>query len=125
MNKKPVPLISLAFAKAYWVTMRPYLLFISATAGLAGFAALAAWGAWVGLYLFAGRPGFHDDGYLIILKEQADLSAAYPIAGRAERLQYVYDRLRETATRTQKPVRADLAALDRLWDDVKAAETTA
>jgi len=38
MNKQPVPLISLAFAKAYWVTMRPYLLFISATAGLAGFA---------------------------------------------------------------------------------------
>jgi subtilisin family serine protease len=79
--------------------------------GLAGVAVLAAWGTWVGLYLFAGRPGFHDDGYLIILKEQADLSAAYPIAGRAERLQYVYDTLRETATRTQKPVRAELDAL--------------
>ena len=38
MNKKPVPLFSLAFVKAYWITMRPYLLFISATAGMAGFA---------------------------------------------------------------------------------------
>jgi subtilisin family serine protease len=79
--------------------------------GLAGVAALAAWGAWAGLYLFAGYPGFHDDGYLIILKEQANLSAAYPIAGRAERLQYVYDRLRETANRTQQPIRAELDTL--------------
>jgi subtilisin family serine protease len=83
----------------------------AANIGLAGVAALAAWGAWAGLYLFAGYPGFHNDGYLITFKEQADLSAAYPIAGRAERLQYVYDRLRETAGRTQKPVRAELDAL--------------
>jgi subtilisin family serine protease len=79
--------------------------------GLAGAAALAAWGAWSGLYLFAGYPGFHNDGYLIILKEQADLSAAYPIAGRAEQLQFVYDRLRETANQTQEPIRAELDAL--------------
>jgi subtilisin family serine protease len=83
----------------------------AATSGLTGIAAFAAWSVWIGLYLFAGRPGFHNDGYMIILKEQADLSAAYPIAGRAERLQYVYDRLRETANRTQQPVRAELDAL--------------
>ena len=38
MRKKPVPLFSLAFVKAYWITMRPYLLFISAAAGMAGWA---------------------------------------------------------------------------------------
>lgn len=39
MNRRSVPLFSLAFMKAYWITMRPYLLFISAAAGMAGFAA--------------------------------------------------------------------------------------
>ncbi len=45
MNKNPVPLFSLAFVKAYWITMRPYLLFISAAAGMAGFAGGPARGA--------------------------------------------------------------------------------
>ncbi len=39
MRKKPVPLFSLAFVKAYWITMRPYLLFVSAAAGMVGWAA--------------------------------------------------------------------------------------
>jgi len=45
MNKNTVPLLSLAFVKAYWITMRPYLLFISAAAGTAGFAGGPARGA--------------------------------------------------------------------------------
>jgi len=45
MNKNPVPLFSPAFLKAYWITMRPYLLFISAAAGMAGFAGCPARGA--------------------------------------------------------------------------------
>jgi 4-hydroxybenzoate polyprenyltransferase len=45
MNRKPVPLFSLAFVKAYGITMRPYLLFISAAAGMAGFAGGPARGA--------------------------------------------------------------------------------
>ena len=31
-------LFSLAFWKSFWVTMRPYLLFVSAAAGMSGFA---------------------------------------------------------------------------------------
>lgn len=39
MKKHYAELISLFFWKAYWITMRPYLLFVSAVAGMAGFAA--------------------------------------------------------------------------------------
>jgi len=61
MNKKPVPLFSPAFVKAYWVTMRPYLLFISAAAGMAGFAGAPARGAAVALgafFVFFSAYGF-------------------------------------------------------------------
>jgi geranylgeranylglycerol-phosphate geranylgeranyltransferase len=37
MEKEYANLFSLTFWKAYWVTMRPYLLFISGSAGIAGF----------------------------------------------------------------------------------------
>ena len=37
MEKKYASLFSLTFWKAYWVTMRPYLFFISGSAGIAGF----------------------------------------------------------------------------------------
>ncbi len=66
---------------------------------------------WSGLYIFAGRPSFYNDGFLIILEEQADLSTAYAIADREARIQYVYDTSVETAERSQAPLRAEL---DRL-----------
>ena len=75
-------------------------------------AALLLWGTWGGLYIFAGQPGFANDGFLIILEEQADLSAADDIPDREARLQYVYETLVETAERTQGPVRAELDDLD-------------
>jgi len=74
-------------------------------------AALLLWGAWGGLYIFAGEPGFANDGFLIILEEQADLSAAHAIPEREARLQYVYETLVETAGRAQTPLRADLDEL--------------
>lgn len=37
-ERQPVNLLSTAFWKAYWITMRPYLLFVSGTAGMTGFA---------------------------------------------------------------------------------------
>ncbi len=77
----------------------------------AALAALVLWGTWGGLYVFAGEPGFANDGFLIILEEQADLSAARSILDREERLQYVYDTLVETAGRTQAPLRAELDEL--------------
>ena len=38
---RPVPLASVAFARAYVVTMRPYLLFVSGITGIAGMALVA------------------------------------------------------------------------------------
>ncbi len=74
----------------------------------AALAALLLWGAWGGLYLLAGQPGFANDGFLIILEEQADLGEAQRIPDREARLQYVYQTLTETAERTQAPLRAEL-----------------
>jgi len=73
--------------------------------------ALLLWGAWGGLYVFAGEPGFANDGFLIILEEQAGLDDAHAISDREARLQYAYDMLVETAERTQGPLRAELDEL--------------
>ncbi|MBN1177740.1 MAG: S8 family serine peptidase [Anaerolineae bacterium] len=75
---------------------------------VAGLAALVLWTTWLGAYAVAGSPGFYDDGFLIILEEQADLSAAATIPDREARIQFVYDTLVETATRSQADLRAEL-----------------
>lgn len=80
------------------------------TTSLALAVALAAWGVWLGGWLALGRPGFYDDGFLIIMAEQADLSGAEQIAGLPARRTFVRDRLIETAQRTQAPVRQALDA---------------
>jgi len=77
----------------------------------AALAALLMWAAWGGLYVFAGEPGFANDGFLIILEEQAGLDDADAISDREARLQYVYGMLVETAGRTQDPLRAELDEL--------------
>jgi len=73
-----------------------------------GVAALVLLCVWLGVYFLWGTPGFSNDGFLIILEEQADLSAAYSIAEREARLNYVYDTLVQTAERTQAPIRTEL-----------------
>jgi subtilisin family serine protease len=73
--------------------------------------ALMTWSLVAGLYLSMGVPGFHPDGFLIFLEEQADLSPAAAIAGPVERRAFVYQALVETAERSQAPLRAEL---DRL-----------
>ena len=77
----------------------------------AALAALLVWAAWGGLYVFAGEPGFANDGFLIILEEQASLDDADAISDREARLQYAYDMLVETAERTQGPLCAELGEL--------------
>lgn len=72
---------------------------------------LVAWGTWAGVYLFAGEPGFANDGFLIILSEQADLSAAHALSHREARLEAVRNALIETAERTQAPLREELDGL--------------
>jgi len=50
--------------------------------------------------------------FWIVLAEQADLSAASSLSTKREKTQYVFDRLQETATRTQAPLLLDLARAD-------------
>jgi uncharacterized repeat protein (TIGR01451 family) len=52
-----------------------------------------------------------DTDFILFLAEQADLSAASAIQGKHAKGEYVFQRLTETAGRTQKPV---IAALDSL-----------
>ncbi len=76
--------------------------------------ALAAGGLWLAvaaLYIGLGQPGIHEDGFVIVLKQQADLGSAARIADRMERLRAVRRELIATAQRTQGPIRAEL---DRL-----------
>ncbi len=77
--------------------------------------AIPAGVAWMGvlvLYFTLGVPGFHQDGFLIVLEEQADLSPAASIADPVERRAWVYATLVETAERTQAPLWAELARRD-------------
>lgn len=73
--------------------------------------AVIAWVGWVAQYVGAGEPGFFNDGFLIILEDQADVSSAYEIADREMRLEYVYDTLVETANKAQGPIREELEDL--------------
>ncbi len=75
---------------------------------LAPAAAIGLWLLWGGLYIGLGKPGFYDDGFLIIMEEQAELDFAAAIPEREARIQAVYDALTETAARTQSPIRAEL-----------------
>lgn len=52
----------------------------------------------------AGQPA----SFLVVLTEQADLQAAVAVVDPAGRRQWVYDALRRTALRSQKPLRAAL-----------------
>jgi subtilisin family serine protease len=79
-----------------------------AAAGLVLVAMLIGWGVWLGLWWTLGRPGFYDDGFLIIMADQADLSGAEQIADLPARRAFVRDRLIETANRGQAPVRQAL-----------------
>jgi hypothetical protein len=71
-------------------------------------AAAAVWIGIAALYISAGVPGFHPDGFLIFLEEQADLVRAASISDPAERRAWVYGTLVETAQRSQAPLQAEL-----------------
>jgi hypothetical protein len=65
-------------------------------------------GIWGGLWAAIGTPGFYNDGFLIIMTEQADLTGAAAIADLPARRAEVRDRLIATAAQTQPPVRQAL-----------------
>ncbi|MGC9398734.1 MAG: S8 family serine peptidase [Anaerolineae bacterium] len=69
------------------------------------------WATWLLVYVMLGNPGFTNDGFLIILEKQADVSDAYTMTDRVQRLTYVRETLIQTAERTQVPLRAEI---DRL-----------
>lgn len=75
---------------------------------LAAGLAVVAWGGVVVLYLTVGVPGFHPDGFLIFLEEQAELSPAAAIADPTERRAFVYETLVKTAEHSQAPLWAKL-----------------
>ncbi len=76
----------------------------------AAFAVIALAGSSAG-YAGWGHPGFTEDGFLIVFREQADLSAAPAIPDRTRRIAFIYQTLTGTAERVQAPLRAEL---DRL-----------
>ncbi len=55
--------------------------------------------------IFAGRPEGERAPFLIVLREQADLSGAAAIQDRAARRRFVYEALRAHAEATQTPLR--------------------
>lgn len=80
------------------------------TLGIAVGVLALSWAIWLGLWLGAGRPGFYDDGFLIVMSEQADLSGAAAIGDPTARRAFVRERLLETARHTQEPIRQALEA---------------
>jgi hypothetical protein len=81
-----------------------------ANLALAGILAVLIWAVWLVGWVLAGQPGFHDDGFIIVMEEQADLSAAYDMTDPLARRAYVYEKLVATAEDTQAPVRDRLEA---------------
>lgn len=75
------------------------------------FGAGTAWIALAVVYAVVGQPGFHGDALFVVLRDQADLSAAATMAGRDQRTAYVYRTLANHAADSQFSLRADL---DRL-----------
>lgn len=64
--------------------------------------------AHVSPYVLAATEGGARTSFLILLREQADVSTAASLASKAEKGQFVYERLRQTALATQASLRAEL-----------------
>ncbi|MFN2167986.1 MAG: S8 family serine peptidase, partial [Anaerolineae bacterium] len=88
------------------------VLLLSATVPVVGAPVTGTEVAPIDAYLleeFTAAPGTAD--FLVFLRDQADLSAASTLDGRAQRGQYVYDTLRAVADQSQARLRAELDAL--------------
>ena len=75
---------------------------------LVGGAAVALWLVGLVVYFAAGQPGWHGDRLFVILKDQADVSAAEDIQNYDQRRGFVYDSLVSHASQTQAGLRASL-----------------
>ena len=81
------------------------------SAGFAGIAAAVALLLGGLIYLAAGRPGFYGDRLFVVLKDQADVSAAAAMEDYDARRQFVYETLVKHANAAQSDLRAQLDAM--------------
>jgi phosphoglycolate phosphatase-like HAD superfamily hydrolase len=72
---------------------------------------IAAWTIAGAIYLGSGHPGFFGDRLFVVMRDQADVSAAHSLSDAAERRRYVYETLVAHADDTQGRLRR---TLDRL-----------
>jgi subtilisin family serine protease len=69
------------------------------------------WIAAILVYILAGRPGFYGERIFVILRDQADVSAAAKISDYTQRRATVYQTLVTHANQTQAGLRQDLSRL--------------
>jgi hypothetical protein len=96
-------IIGFALAAFLWL-LRSQLLTAPRVAVSAP-ALIAFWGIALAVYFFVGKPGYYGEQFFVILREQADLRAAYNISDRTERAKFVYTTLTQHANRTQAGMR--------------------
>jgi serine protease AprX len=65
--------------------------------------------------IFAATPAGGHESFLVVLREQADLSGARGIPDPGERRRFVFEALSETAARTQAPLLEDLRQAGAHW----------
>jgi subtilisin family serine protease len=82
----------------------------------AALVALAVMAAAIAVYIFVGQPGWHGERLYVVLRNQADVSAAVAVADPVERRTVVYDILTHHADATQADLRR---ALDRFGVDYR------
>ena len=71
----------------------------------------SAWLITIFIYVSVGQPGFYGERLYVIMKDQADVSAATQIGDYSQRRQFVYDTLVKQADASQADLRR---SLDRL-----------
>ena len=71
---------------------------------------LAAAGSKIDPRVFVGEVPGQKVSFLVVMREQADLSGAESICGRTERVRFVYEALRSEAELSQAPLRSALDA---------------
>jgi hypothetical protein len=102
-------LLGLGLGLVMWAIARVLKLNVKGgnlvTAALPLAVAPFTWAGAAALFFFLGQPGLYGDRLFVILKDQADVSAATQIADRDERLTFVYQTLTGHASTTQADIR--------------------
>jgi hypothetical protein len=97
-------LFGLVYALSLGRGLRPHRWLAGTVAGLVAVAGVV-------VYFSAGQPGTYGDRLFVVLKQQADLSGVAALPTREQRLRTTYQRLVDTAQRTQAPLRRELRRL--------------